>query len=707
MPIDILFLLLAASTVLGSVAMPIANSAPVFSAGWLLAAASVAAALLMFAAFLFLNLTNKGRKWLSKPRPNALFSVPTSAVLIVTHFFFHWVFTRQPNAWPANLRPVFFIPVVFTLVFLCSLATGLLWRLLTSQKVITFLWGDEKDIFYSYKLRPYIHGALVIITTLFIVLIAGPVHIAAGGNMAIDGQLLLLAALICVGIGLLTASPIIFLGKKYKYLEGILTGLLLLVTLNAFIIPFQASILDGGELGTMADNIFPLIRNIALFIILFLVASKLRKNLRVVAIPLMIFTMALTIYNWQSAHTSDSVWYTRQEEVLADATTFSTGRNVVVIVTDMFQGTIADHMFEQYPHLLDDFDGFTLFTRAFTSFPFTRFSREMIQSGSLYAVDDFDKGDPQSINTGENTLAALHNSFMSDMAQAGARVNGFNISLQDEFPAVTHFNPPMEPLRLYGYALAASAARLTGYWTPNPFGGHALDLVMADSVSSINAHNVLVENFNVSGDGDKLLYFWDYTLHTPVVFGRDGTIRPEPAEGDDAIALVDEMYFGINQLTRLFDTMKQHGVYDNSLIIIVSDHGHGFGARDPLYLRNFTAGANSNGNFLGIFRYNTVLFVKPPYDRGTATISHDPAWSGDVRALIDFYFNNFYADAGDSPEDVMRDIRAQNPNVGILFGRSELTMPDMWNSTAHHEIVTVRSLYDIPAAFRARSGVLD
>ena len=696
---NIAVLLIAAIVILFFISLPILRSAPAFTAGWFVALIPVilfVAGLVTSAILHFLGTLNRLFSG------NLKAAASTFTVMLSAHLFFHWVFTRQPNVWPANLRPIFFIPTVFALVFICSLGVTLLWWLLTAKKTIIFLWDceDKEDVFYTNRLRQYAHGAFVITTALFIFLIAGPVHIAAGGNIPLDGQLLLLFSLICIGIGLLTAIPVLILKKKYKYPEGALTALLLLCALNAFIIPFQASILDGGELGTIADDLIPLTRNILVSIILFLAASKFRKNLRFIAIPLMIFTVILTIHNWQSTRTSDGIWYAQREEIIADAATFSTGRNIVVIVTDMLQGTIADYIFEEYPHFLESFDGFTLFTRAFTSFPFTRFSRETIQTGYLYSAGDIG----QVISQEENALASVSSSFISDMYQAGARVHGFNISLLGKFPAVQSFNPPIEPLRLYGYALAASVARLTGYWTPNPFGGHALDFVMADSVSSVIAHDVLVEQFSVAGDEDKLLYFWDYTLHTPVVFMRDGTLRPQPAEGDDVAALVDEMYFGYNQLIKLFETMKEHDVYDNSLIIILSDHGHGFGARDPVYLGNFREGANNNGNFLGIFRYNTVMFIKPPHARGSAVISHDPAWSGDVRALINFYHANF---ENISPIEVMADIRARNPEVGVLFGPAEMTMPDMWHSTLHHEIVKVRSLYDIPAAFAAQSGIID
>ena len=655
--------LLAAFLILFFVAWPILLSTTVLSPGWIIAILSMiisAAGLLCVILFYCKTLR-----------------IDFTIVIFISHFFFNWLFTRQPDVWPANLRPVLFIPIVFILTYLCSLAVGLIWKLLTSPKAMAFLWSDDIKTSRKY----YLQEILVLTAALFILFVMGPVHIASAGNIGIDGFLLIKTAVACCLIaGIIVFVLIKLLSKRYKFIEATFTAFLLLIVINAFIMPFQAGLLDGGELGLPVEDIIPLFRNVAAFLVLYFVAAKFRKNLRFIAVPIVAFAIGLTVFNLQSVQRADVI---PQEEVIANAVNFSTDQNIVIIVADMLQGTIADYMFEEYPHLLDAFDGFTLFTRAFTSFPFTRFSRETIHSGMLYSMEN-----PSSQE--EHLRASVSDSFMSDMQQAGASVSGFHISLFGEFPSVPNFNDPTPALQLYGYTLAASIARLTGYWTPNPFGGHALDLVMADSIGSINAHNVLRENIRADDVGLKLLYFWDYTMHTPVVFSRDGNIRSEPAARNDVNAIVDEMYFGLGQLTRLFDSMKEQGVYDNSLIIIVSDHGHGFGENI------FHEDAEAFGNFLPVFRYNTALFVKPPTSRGTAQISHNPAWTGDVRALVNFYHDNF---ENISPVDVVAEIRSINPYVGVLFAPDGMSMPEMWTSKEHHQLVSVQSLYDIPEAF--------
>jgi len=602
-------------------------------------------------------------------RDRASFSY--AGIMFASHFFFRWMFQSLP--WIADLRPVFFIPVLFVLVTVCSFGVAMFFQFLALPRVNEFFFAKE-----VFKYR-YPHAVMVIFTILFVAFIAVPVHLAVGADIILDNFILLK-----VGLVFLTASLVLSVLAKFRYTEGIITGILLLVVINAFIFPLQAGVLDGGELGTIYDDILPLWRNIILLTVCILLASKFRKNFRFIAIPIFIFVAGLTVY---SQHTVRSD--TADTGNITSAATFSHGRNFIVIVLDGLQGTMAEAFLEEYPQFLDSFDGFTMFTRAFSSFPWTAYSRQVIQSGQKYSTTSTDRA--------ENELMSIRNSFVSDFYNSGARVDGFNICLLGEFPAVSRLRVPTQPLQMYGYIAAAAFARLTGYW-PNRFNVHGF--VWETSIDSVYAHEILLDRFRVAGYEDKLLYFWDYTLHVPVVFTREGTILNEPAAADDVNAFFDEAYFGFIQLSRLFETMKANEVYDNSFIIVLSDHGHPFGNRSPVYLGDFPEAAYAYGNFIEVFRYNAMMFIKPPKAEGRALISHEPAWNGDVRALLDFYKQNF---ENIPPTEVMANIRSQNPQVGILFGRDHFSPPDMWNSADNHETVYISQLLELPAAFYEKS----
>jgi len=158
--------------------------------------------------------------------------------------------------------------------------------------------------------------------------------------------------------------------------------------------------------------------------------------------------------------------------------------------------------------------------------------------------------------------------------------------------------------------------------------------------------------------------------------------------------------------------MQSADVYDNSLIIIVSDHGMGTSFSGALeHVTNFEDLADwtsSFGNFYSPIKHNVILFVKPPNEQGQAIISYDPAWNGDVRALINHYFDEFHDDSASKPIDVVVSIRANKPEVGVLFLSGTLTSSEVLeqlSSPLNQEVVYVTSLYDIPAAFAAHSDL--
>jgi hypothetical protein len=152
-------------------------------------------------------------------------------------------------------------------------------------------------------------------------------------------------------------------------------------------------------------------------------------------------------------------------------------------------------------------------------------------------------------------------------------------------------------------------------------------------------------------------------------------------------------------MLRLFSRLKEYEIYDNSLIIIVSDHGHFYGTADHLVdFDDFSDGWKKNGNSRTVNMYNSVLFVKPPCANGIAQITHDPAWAGDVRNIVNYYFNRF---ENISPQKVEYEIRTAKPNVGVMFALSN----NIYTTSLEHQLVSVSTLYDILPAFAAKSGI--
>jgi len=534
----------------------------------------------------------------------------------------------------------------------------------------------------------------------------GPVQIAVASENVLDSRILVTVTSAFFIGSLLLAFCVFLLKKKYIYVEILLTAILALIVVNFLFFPFQAGVLDGrSELIQIGGDIKPLLRNIFALLLSITMVALFRKHLRFIPIILLVCVIIFTgngirVMQARSVNIDDSKKY----QVIESATTFSTNQNIIVIVFDAMQGSMVERVFLKYPHLQDSFNGFTLFTRAFSSFPFTAFSRQNIQSGQLYVSDN--------TNFLEQRLVSISDSFMTDMQEHGMRVNAIGaideIVQQEEveIPFISGI-APRRPWASFGIAVAASMARITGYWMPNPFAPTIWEGNLNLLQDSVYTFNMLLNNASAYGEQGKLLYLWDLTLHSPVSFSRDGQMIYPLIPWQELVEqnYIDEYYFVFTQLVHLFETMEQLGVYDNSLIILLSDHGDvfpvGVWEEHVNHAPDFTEGGNRNGNFWWIQAYNSSMLIKPPNASGQAIITHNPAWNGDVRAIINHYFHNF---DNHSPIDVMAEIRVLNPEVGVMFAPYGTGIMDVYITTELHEIVYVASLHDIPAAFAAHSA---
>jgi len=576
----------------------------------------------------------------------------------------------------------------------------------------------KDDNFDNKVLRQCGHFALVLFTTLFILFVFSPTYITAGAREPIQSTVLATVILVLTGVSMVLGAGVFLLRGKYKYVEGIITGLLVLCFINAFILPFQVEVLDGRTnfLGVQ-DNPLPFIRSVLLLIILSGLWTIFRKQLRFTVIPLFLIALVFTgvnIHSMSSMQPGADESTSAADDVLKSASTFSSSRNVVVIVMDMMQGSIVERTFEEYPQFFESFDGFTIFTRAFSSFPFTRFSVISIHSGKLYPSEDptYD----------ENILHSYKDSFMMDMQNEGLHVNmlGSLPEINQRYFPFTSGITDESPWSIYNSATSASLARVTGYLMRSPFtrfneartrewegtvNERFIDWMASDS----EMMEILINELSVSDEDDKLLYFWHFGTHTPVITTKDGQLEISNIEQRQNFeqSYIEEAYFYQMQLSRLFDAMKEQGVYDNSLIIITSDHGIRMNEEMILehgrHMEDFVDGMQWFGNVRPVHMYNSIMMVKPPDSRGEAIMTHDPAWSGDVRELINRYFMNF---TNIPPKDMVAEIRAGNPVVGVAVARIGSTHADMFHTAESHEVIFIESLFDIAAAFSAYYGTI-
>jgi len=576
--------------------------------------------------------------------------------------------------------------------------------------------------FDKKPLKHYAHCSLAVFTVCFVTFVFAPSYMSVAVEEVLQNTVLITVTVIITGAALVIGSVVFLFQSSYRYVEVFLTGLLLLCFLNAFIIPFQAEVLDGRqELVRVIDDPMPLVRSILIFIACACLSIVFRSQLRFTSIPLILIALVFTFINISTMSNRQAAIDESnrdQEMKIEDATTLSLNRNVVVIVLDMLQGTIAERTLIEYPQLRDSYDGFTIFTRAFSSFSFTTYSQGVIQTGNLYSSDE--------LLFRDSNIHTFPDSFMSDMRDKGAKVNLLGNILhgerQNDFPFVRRITT-MRPWVLYSSVSSAALARITGYWMSLPLGSllpeeagdgetPGVAWVIDRTLESIDTMEMLIDNLSVSDEQDRLLYLWNMGTHLPALVKKDGSIDISSPDWNKATeqGLMEEAYFFLSQIDRLFDVMRELDVFDDSLIIVLSDHGAAFPnavwEEHKIHAGDFLEGAKYYGNFNKVQGYNTVIMIKPPNSFGEAVITHDNAWCGDIRALINHYYDDL-SETPDLPVDVIAEIRAKNPEVGVMFAPRGLASEQIKQTRENHEILYVTTLYDIAAAFSAHSGIAD
>jgi len=249
-------------------------------------------------------------------------------------------------------------------------------------------------------------------------------------------------------------------------------------------------------------------------------------------------------------------------------------KNIIFILLDSFQGSILEAFIKKNDAIIDDFQGFTAYTKAISPFPSTSFSFPVILSGKFYndTFNDFC----------DVWMAAHKDSFILDAEHSGFDVKTVPYSSSDTM----HFGNAKQYIldnndsitidMLYG-ALKDASARIL------PISAAQLILrtfpTMADPHGNIYNKRKsdyflksLIDNIQIGESSKALFAMHSYVTHPPILWNSSGRERRNIVAVNSKYAL-DELKYILGQLAGLWDRLKRLGVYDKSLIIIAGDHG--------------------------------------------------------------------------------------------------------------------------------------
>lgn len=341
----------------------------------------------------------------------------------------------------------------------------------------------------------------------------------------------------------------------------------------------------------------------------------------------------------------------RVPDYTRDLLSLSREENVVVVMLDMFTGGFLPRILEEYPDLYDGLEGFTWYANTLSCSDNTFASIPAIVGGEKYCVQAGDTEEsvtlveryqeafqffPEYFESMGYKLAYIDPSYMGytgldsnpDILVGYSRdfVPYWQSSAESSVRGDTNI-PPAEYSRIFTVIglFKGSPFILKPYiyykasWLKTNSGNVKIDHVV-DNLALLDA---LPELSSADASDKSFLYFNSMFTHIPWAMDENGRIsraiiRDEPSHryysDVDALLINPKLPFHTNAkalsaLSEWFDWMRQEDIYDNTRIVIVSDHG--YSGVNPMTEDHFKVILDSEGNRLdGSGRAHALLLVK-------------------------------------------------------------------------------------------------
>jgi hypothetical protein len=456
---------------------------------------------------------------------------------------------------------------------------------------------------------------------------------------------LLAVALLCVV--LIVLLLMLVPRAAHAYVLYLLFALSVLAWVEGNLLAWSYGPLNGEPLQAGAlPSIFRV--DVALWIIVFALAIPLAKGFarHAVGISAIFIAMQLVGVGVAASHAPAVPPAPASQVRSASFFEFSEQQNVRLIVLDSFQGDIFEEILQAHPEYNTALDGFTFYRDAVGAFSSTRPVLALLLTGEYYQneqpldaflVDAYvrkslgrrlkDKGFGVGIARSEGGVQIMY----CDRRMADACVRLQELAAR---------NPPpvQEASRLYDLALFRILPHAAKPWVYNEGKWRLSPALSGTYVPGIHGEDIrFVEIFstrarmNAPGPGTfKFLHL--FTPHPPFVM--DEELRPAALKYSRP-SCKQQCRGALRLVETILSTLKRIEAYDNTMILIVGDHGArrlmpvnvqllGYGAPKPPRspLQDIKSSALP------------LVLVKPFASRGPLRISKAPVSLGDVAKTI-------------------------------------------------------------------------
>ena len=338
--------------------------------------------------------------------------------------------------------------------------------------------------------------------------------------------------------------------------------------------------------------------------------------------PIYCFTIIDTTHNTFQDNGTESFLKPYENELFSYS---KVHKNIVVFLLDMFSGSHAPYIFSQFPEIRENFDGFVLYDNTISTTDSTIHSISSIIGGEYYTAYNMNiRGDnlAQTITKafGENGLAFANNGyqvgyFLSVSSQGANAIRDYaankifatdnialfqnyyytSLGLVEKLNEVFQTNKDSTIIRLLSVGLFRFSPELffrpriynSGLWLVRD--KYTQDaLISSQYLSSLYAFSHI---HNTNATQPTFKYFHSLATHMPygvlyengkcVHFSRQTAwdnkqaemIYPTPQDKEIYYQHYDTQACALSYIADFIQWLKNEGIYDNTQIFIVSDHG--------------------------------------------------------------------------------------------------------------------------------------
>jgi Sulfatase len=361
----------------------------------------------------------------------------------------------------------------------------------------------------------------------------------------------------------------------------------------------------------------------------------------VIHIAFSVFFLQLVLLVFSSYQNADVLLKKMEASTSVDALReihqFSSAQNVLLILLDSFQADVFKEIIshktegDQYQSALD---GFVFFKENMGVFPGTYMSVPAILSGEIYR-NHIPKGEFIKAVYGGKTIlnSAFESGYEIDLVGEGSMINMYTNGrytnahiLVDNYHVTEQEYEQSDTAKLLDLTLFRLAPHfLKKYvyneqrWLVRPFFLNA-EYQQFQYFAHTAFLNKLIQNMSVDRTAPVFKFFHLMITHSPMVVNREcdyaGGTLPRNRK-----TVTAQSKCSLGTVIKLFDKMKELGIYDDSLIILMADHG---GHLQPYRFKNTTIDPDSNAISIDPWTMamaTPLMSIKAPGASGTLKIS--------------------------------------------------------------------------------------